>query len=50
MKGSLFVGMATGTILGAAVAWALSGDLNARGMMRISRKIGQTAGKIAGDM
>jgi predicted Zn-dependent protease len=42
----MFIGLAAGTVLGAAAAWALSGDLNARGMSRLSRKIGRTASKI----
>jgi len=45
----MMIGMAAGTILGAAAAWALSGDLNARGMMRISRRISRSASKIGID-
>ncbi len=49
MKGRMIFGLITGTVIGAATAWALSGDLNARGMMRISRRIERSANKMGMD-
>ena len=45
MKGKMWIGMAAGTVLGAAAAWAMSGDLNAQGMKRIGKNLERSARK-----
>ena len=46
MKGKMLIGMAAGTLLGAAAAWAMSGDLNAKGMKKVSRNLEREANKL----
>ena len=45
MKGKMWIGMAAGTVLGAAAAWAMSGDLNAQGLKRIGKNLERSARK-----